>query len=90
MKVRKKRKTFGMLVYFIVGICSISALLLGNYVYFVQEDPKGLCRIYADRDHQLEIAPKRYKVLGKEKVNSFDWYRSCINHTKNTILKGIY
>ena len=87
---RRKRKVYGIFICLIAGIFAISGLVLGNSVYFIQEDPKSLCRIYADVDHELEIAPQRYNELGAEKVNSFDWYKSCINHTKSAILKGIY
>lgn len=44
-----------------------------------------LCREYAARDHRGEIAPARYEWLGKDFVDNFDWYGSCINHTLHPV-----
>lgn len=53
----------------------------------VDERTKELCREYAARDHEKEIAPERYKYLGKEFVDNYDWYTSCINHTRYPVAK---
>lgn len=53
----------------------------------VDDRTKELCREYAARDHEKEIAPERYKALGKKFFDEFDWYTSCINHTKYPVAK---
>lgn len=53
----------------------------------VDDQTSVLCKQYASRDHEKEIAPERYKKLGKEFFDSFDWYSSCLNHIKKPVQK---
>lgn len=42
-----------------------------------------LCREYADRNHNGELAPERLKWFQDQGIDintDFDWYQSCIDH----------
>ena len=54
----------------------------------VDERTKELCRIYAARDHEKEIAPERYKLLGKKFIDTYDWYGSCLNHVRYPVVEA--
>lgn len=53
----------------------------------VDSRTKELCAQYAKLNHEKELAPSRYKWLGKEFVDNFDWYQSCINHNLYPVAK---
>lgn len=47
------------------------------------EKTKKLCREYADRDHEKELAPERWQWFLDRGINpntDFDWYESCLDH----------
>lgn len=73
----------------ILIILLIIALSVGIYSLLpkgTSQDTYTLCREYADRDHEMEIAPARWKWFKDQGIDlnkDFDWYTSCIHH--NTI-----
>lgn len=73
-------------IYIGVGILvAIALIALGMMIrlpYHVDANTRELCEWYASLDHEKEIDPQRYKWLGKEFVNNYDWYDSCINHVR--------
>lgn len=44
------------------------------------QQTRDLCREYANRDHEKEIAPERWRVYGED-FKKFDWYKSCLRHS---------
>ena len=68
----------------------VCALIVGLIIYGATKIPHQtqeertaeLCMEYAKRDHEKEIAPERYKWLGKKFVDEYDWYGSCIAHSR--------
>lgn len=47
------------------------------------EATKQLCREYADRDHEMELAPERWQMFKEQGIDpntDFDWYQSCLAH----------
>jgi hypothetical protein len=52
----------------------------------VDLETRRLCREYANRDHEKEIAPPRYLWLGRDFVNNYDWYNSCLNHSRYPVM----
>lgn len=73
-----------ILVAVLVFGITLSMVLVGLYSTrsAVDERTQLLCKEYAERNHEAEINPERYKWLGEDFVNSYDWYESCINHVK--------
>lgn len=79
------KNEFTVLIAFIalvMGIILFSGIALGKKSAEVDAYTKVLCQEYAARDHEKEIAPARYQYLGKEFVDNFDWYQSCIDHSR--------
>jgi hypothetical protein len=74
----------------IVGIVA-GTLLLTTPNKPTEADPrtKQLCREYADRDHEKELAPERWVWLTEQYGGSpnekFDWYQSCIDHNTKAV-----
>ena len=54
----------------------------------VDDRTKFLCREYADRNHEKEFTPERY-AANKDLIDNYDWYTSCINHTRYPVAGGI-
>ena len=74
-----------ILAYITLLIASLMLMCLLHRPIVVDERTQELCREYAARDHEKEIAPERYKWLGKDFVNNYNWYESCINHTRHPV-----
>lgn len=68
-----------LLSIFILGL-SLGILVTSHQPKRTEVDSETarLCQIYANRDHEKEIAPERWKTMGD--WPQFDWYQSCINH----------
>lgn len=74
-----------LFIFLVVVTVSITSMAdVSNRI--IDERTKILCKEYAERDHEKEIAPERYKWLGKEFVDSFDWYGSCLDHIKYPVV----
>lgn len=77
----------------IIGVASLFAVI----IVLTKITPKAtvadigtqrLCRWYANRDHEKEIAPERwqwFKDHGIDPNKDFDWYQSCIDHTLHPV-----
>lgn len=81
------RRDVIVILLFIVLFVAVMLLLHPEPNGDVDERTKQLCREYAARDHEKEIAPARYQWLGKEFVDNYDWYTSCINQTRYPVAK---
>ncbi len=87
----KKRKLSEWQIKLIIVAVSIvtgyfCALLFSHYDKSINRTDE-LCYEYAQRNHEKEIAPTRYQWLGKDFVDNFDWYKSCVNHTLIPVAK---
>lgn len=76
------------MVKFII-IFNLLLILFGSIIVLQTEaipdnQTKLLCREYANRDHEKEIAPLRWK-LNSHEWKDFDWYKSCIDHNTKHI-----
>jgi uncharacterized membrane protein len=74
-------------------VITLFALVIAWFIFLLSKVPvksnetllQEQCREYASRDHQKELAPERYAWLGKEFVDNYDWYTSCLNHSKHPV-----
>lgn len=73
---------------YILSLMAFFFLALGGTIYAsshplidVDDQTKEQCRIYAERDHEKEFTPERW-AWGKDWIQSYDFYDSCINHVK--------
>lgn len=75
------------ILFFLIAVTTVIALswfTRNNEITDVDPDTKRLCREYADRDHEKELAPERW-AWKKADWQAFDWYTSCINHVKHPV-----
>lgn len=77
---------FTLFVILIPLLC-VGVILVTKTNNELSTQTQQLCWEYAHRDHKKEIAPTRYEYLGKEFVDSFSWYESCLNHVKYPVAK---
>lgn len=76
-----------ILIYLLVITLIITTVYLSTQKGItIDENTKELCREYADRNHEKEIAPERWKA-DHGWIEKFDWYGSCINHIKYPVAK---
>lgn len=52
----------------------------------IDADTARLCREYANRDHEKELAPERWAWKAEEWKN-FDWYNSCLDHVRYPVAR---
>ena len=78
----------------IIALFCIAAIAIGVYLLATKDTAhpdditKRLCREYADRDHEKELAPERWQWFIDRGINpntDFDWYQSCIDHNTKAV-----
>lgn len=76
-------------ILFFLLFFTVTVLIAANTPRNIDVDDrtKLLCAEYAARDHEKEIAPERYKALGKKFFDEFDWYNSCLDHVRYPVAK---
>ncbi len=55
-----------------------------------EQRTERLCKEYAQRDHEKELAPERwqkFKEQGIDPNTHWDWYTSCILHNTQAVAK---
>lgn len=83
-------RIFWFLIYLTLIVFIVLLVQMPDKETDVDIGTKKLCRWYADRDHELELAPDRWQWFldqGIDPNTHFDWYKSCINHTRYPVAK---
>lgn len=60
---------------------------------YPDEITKTLCKEYAVRDHEKEIARERWLWFTERGINpntDYDWYQSCINHNAKAVAHRLH
>ena len=80
------------LLLFALFLTSTASISIYNINEHSSSEPdritKRLCRQYADRDHEKELAPERWQWFIDQGVNlnvEFDWYQSCLAHNSGVL-----
>lgn len=79
-----------ILLLSLIGAISITIALVTLLSIDTANQTKRLCREYADRDHEMELAPARWKWFKDQGIDlnrDFDWYGSCLKHNSNQLTK---
>lgn len=85
----------------IVKVTTVTAMLTAlvgvSYILYTYKMPiepdrqtKKLCRWYADKDHEMELAPTRWQWFVDRGINpntDYDWYQSCIDHNTKAVAR---